>query len=422
MPRTFLELGEQLGAFVSASGRTANDELGLLGTVFSDSGLVDTLLAFDYRIGDDLELGDGMTLAFSELDTTNLLMKGGFDITANQRLEASFDKFNDDGQTALNGEQIITDPSEAGDREGERTTARLAYDLSPSLWWLDLHAVAYTTTTSVEEERLSDQRLEQREVETHGLDLFNTMRIDIGDPVENSLTYGVEYFRDDNERATLRPGASGPPDPADPTALPSFPDATGDQVGLYLQNDIRLFDRLTLIPGIRYDSFDIESDDADDFIARDVDLLAGTTTFENIDEAEIDGFEASLTYDNGSVFGGLTFSRIRGDNLVDDEPLVDMPADEWALDLGWRFDDPALTIGYRGTYAEEQNRVATDERPTDDYLVHDAYVSWTGTDGPLGSAEIGFRVNNLFDENYRRAGSDIKEADRDFRLTLSMRV
>ncbi len=526
----FLEPGEQLGAFVSASGRTANDELGLLGTVFSDSGLVDTLLAFDYRNGDDLELGDGATLAFSELDTTNLLMKVGFDITKNQRLEASFDKFDDDGQTALNGEQIVTDPSEAGDREGERTTARLAYDLSPSLWWLDLHAVAYTTTTSVEEERLSDRRLEQREVQTHGLDLFNTMRIDIGGHVENSLTYGVEYFRDDNEGATLRPGASGPPDPADPTALPSFPDANGDQVGLYLQNDIRLFDRLTLLPGIRYDSFDIESDegdvdrsdsetslkigasldvtnfltlfgsygegfnapraqdlfisglhfpggfplfpggpivpnnffipnpdlepertetfeagvrvgfddllidgdglrfdvtyfhtDADDFIARDVDLLAGTTTFENIDEAEIDGFEASLTYDNGSVFGGLTFSRIRGDNLVDDEPLVDMPADEWALDLGWRFDDPALTIGYRGTYAEEQNRVATDERPTDDYLVHDAYVSWTGTDGPLENAEIGFRVNNLFDEDYRRAGSDIKEAGRDFRLTLSMR-
>ncbi|MGI9505499.1 MAG: TonB-dependent hemoglobin/transferrin/lactoferrin family receptor [Geminicoccaceae bacterium] len=526
----FLEPDEQLGAFVSASGRTANDELGLLGTVFSDSGLVDTLLAFDYRNGDDLELGDGTKLAFSELDTTNLLMKVGFDISENQRLEASFDKFDDEGQTALNGEQIVTDPSQAGDREGERTTARLVYDLAPSLWWLDLHAVAYTTTTSIEEERLSDQRLEQREVETNGLDLYNTMRVDIGDHVENNLTYGVEYFRDNNEGVTLRPGASGPPDPADPTALPSFPDATGDQVGLYLQNDIRLFDRLTLLPGIRYDSFDIESDegdvnrsdsetslkigasldvtdfltlfgsygegfnasraqdlfisglhfpggfplfpggpivpdnffianpdlqpertetfeagvrvgfddlladgdglrfdityfhtDADDFIARDVDLLAGTTTFENIDEAEIDGFEASLNYDNGNLFGGLTFSRIRGDNLVDDEPLVDMPADEWGLDLGWRFDDPALTIGYRGTYAEEQNRVATDERPTDDYLVHDAYVSWAGTDGRLANAEIGFRVNNLFDEDYRRAGSDIKEAGRDFRLTLSTR-
>lgn len=526
----FLEPGEDIGAFVSTSGRTANDEFGLLGTAFADSGFVDMLAAFDYRNSNDLKLGDGTDLDFSESDAENILLKVGFDVAATQRLEFSYDRFADTGETALNGEQIAVDASEVGDRKGERTTARIAYDLSPSLWWLDLHAIAYQTTTSIEEERLSDQRLEQRDVATSGMDVYNTMRFDFGEIVENKLTYGVEYFRDDNEGATLRPGADGPPDPADPTALPSFPDATGDFVGLYLQNDIRLFDRLTLIPGLRYDAFDIESDqgqvdrsdgetsfklgasldvtdfftlfgsygegfnapraqdlfisglhfpggfplfpggpivpdnffianpdllpertqtfeagmrvgfddvavdgdgvrfnltyfhtDADDFIARDVDLLGGVTSFENLDEAEIDGFEASLTYDNGHLFGGLSYSQVRGDDLVADEPLVDMPADEWSLDLGWRLANPAVTIGYRGSYAEEQNRVATDELATDDYLVHDAYVSWTGTDGLLNGVGVGFRVNNLLDEDYRRAGSDIKEVGRDFRLTLSMR-
>ncbi len=526
----FLEPGDPLGALLSVNGRTANDELGALGAVYGQAGIFDALLALDYADSDDLELGDGSTLAFSGLETTNVLVKAGFEPTAFQRLEFSYDAFDDEGETALNGEQEADDLSEVGDRDGERTTARIAYDLSPSLWWLDFHAVAYRTTTDVKEERLSDLRLEQREVATNGVDVYNTMRFAFGKTVENSFTYGFEYFRDENDGATLRPGASGPPDPTDPTALPSFPDATGDQVGLYLQNDLRLFDRLTLIPGIRYDSFDIESEEADversdsqtslkigasvdvtdfltlfssygegfnapraqdlfisglhfpggfplfpggpivpnnffianpdlkpertetfeagarfgfddllvngdglrfdvtyfhtdaeDFIARDVNLLAGTTTLENIDEAEIDGFEASLSYDNGNLFGGLTYSQIRGDDVVENEPLADMPADEWALDLGWRFDTPTLTIGYRGTYAEEQNRVPDDERTTDDYLVHDAYITWAGTDGPLAGAEVGFRINNLFDEDYRRAGSDIKEAGRDFRLTLSMR-
>lgn len=148
---------------------------------------------------------------------------------------------------------------------------------------------------------------------------------------------------------------------------------------------------------------------------------AGTTTLENIDEAEIDGFEASLNDDNGRLFGGLTFSRIRGDNLVDDEPLSDMPTDEWGLDLGRRFADPALTIGYRGTYAVEQNRVATDERPTDDYLVHDAYVSWAGSDGRLANAEITFRSTIC---SMRTTGAQVptsRGAGGDFRLTLSMR-
>lgn len=529
-PDDFLEPGDPLGAFISATGRTANDQLGLLGVLYGQAGIFDGLLAYDYTDSNDIELGDGSTLDFSALETDNLLIKMGFEPTAYQRIEVSYDAFDDTGETTLNGEIEADDPSEVGDRDGERTTARIAHDLSPSLWWLDLHAVAYRTITTIEEERLSDLRLERREVATNGIDLYITMRFDVGEHIKNSLTYGVEFFRDENDGVTLRPGSSGPPNPADPTALPSFPDATGDQVGVNLQNDIRLFDRLTLLPGLRYDSFDIESDegdvnrsdsessfklgasvdvtdflplfgsygedfnapraqdlfisglhfpgvfplfpggpivpnnffvtnpnlqpertetyedgvrlgfddllvdgdglrfdvtyfhtDADNFIVRDIDLLGGTTTLQNIDEAEIEGFETSLAYDNDRLFGGLSFSRIRGDNLVEDEPLVDMPADEWGLDVGWRFANPALTIGYRGTYAEEQNRVATDERPTDDYFVHDAYINWSGTSSRLAGTEIGLRVNNIFDEDYRRAGSELKEAGRDIRLTLSMR-
>ncbi|MEZ5935169.1 MAG: TonB-dependent hemoglobin/transferrin/lactoferrin family receptor [Alphaproteobacteria bacterium] len=527
-----LEPGEPMGALVGGSYRSANDEFGLLGAAFGQAGMVDALAAHDYRDSDDLELGDGTTLDFSELDSRSTLLKMGFEPTADQRLEVSYDRLDDSGATALNGNAVASDPSEAGDRDGERTTARIAYDLSPSLWWLDLHAVAYRTITGIEEERLSDQRLEQREVATNGVDLYNTMTVDLSEQIESSLTFGVEYFRDRNEGATLRPGADGPPDPADPEALPAFPDATGDSIGLYLQNDIRLFDRLTLLPGIRYDRFDIESEsesgdversddetslkfgasldvtdfltlfgsygegfnapraqdlfisglhfpggfplfpggpvvpdnffvanpdlkpertetyeagvrigfddllvdddalrfditwfhtDADDFIARDVDILGGVTTLQNIDEAEIDGFEAGLRYDTGTVFAGLAYSQVRGDDLVDDGPLVDMPADEWGLDLGVRLSNPALTIGYHGTYAEEHDRVAADEPPTEDYLVHDAYVTWTGADGQLDGAEVGLRVNNLLDEDYRRAGAAIKEAGRDFRLTVNLR-
>jgi outer membrane receptor protein involved in Fe transport len=39
----------------------------------------------------------------------------------------------------------------------------------------------------------------------------------------------------------------------------------------------------------------------------------------------------------------------------------------------------------------------------------------------LEGTEVGFRINNVLDEDYTRAGSVIPEAGRDFRITLGMR-
>jgi hemoglobin/transferrin/lactoferrin receptor protein len=527
----FLEPGDPLGGYVRAGTQSASDELSFLGAAYGQAGQFDAFAGFDYRNAENLELGDGTELAFSGFEATNALAKLGAAPLPGQRIEVAVERYDDDALTALNGNAVVTDPSEVGDRDASRQTARIGYDLAPAgWWWLDAHAVGYWTETEIEEERLSDGRRERRAVETIGTDLYNTVRFGFGEQVDNALTFGLEYFEDDTAGRTLRPGAEDPPDPADPGALPAFPDATGEFLGLYAQHELRLFDRLSLIPGLRYDSFDIASDqagldrsdeevslkfgasldltgfltvfgsygegfnaprpqdlfisglhfpggfplfpggpivpdnffvanpdlapertetreigarlafddlwqegdglrlelayfttDAEDFIARDVDIIGGTTSFANIDQAELDGIEAGLRYDTGTLFGGLGYSQVRGDDLVDGGPLPDMPADEWVLDLGVCLPERAVTIGYRGTYAEDQDRVASDEAPTDSYLVHDVYISWTGTEGAWDGAEVGFRINNLLDEDYRRAGSVIKEAGTDFRITVGMR-
>lgn len=80
------------------------------------------------------------------------------------------------------------------------------------------------------------------------------------------LTYGFELFQDDVEETRHEvstqefvPTAPGPPGMTETTVDddPTTPDGTFQGAGLYLQDEVRV-GRLVLIPGVRYDRFDIE--------------------------------------------------------------------------------------------------------------------------------------------------------------------
>ncbi|MGH7556737.1 MAG: TonB-dependent receptor plug domain-containing protein [Gemmatimonadota bacterium] len=81
------------------------------------------------------------------------------------------------------------------------------------------------------------------------------------------LTYGLEFFRDDVEETrrevSTRTFVPTIPGPAGMTETeiddaPTTPDGTFQGAGVYVQDEIRT-GRLTLLPGVRYDRFDIET-------------------------------------------------------------------------------------------------------------------------------------------------------------------
>jgi hemoglobin/transferrin/lactoferrin receptor protein len=82
------------------------------------------------------------------------------------------------------------------------------------------------------------------------------------------LTYGVDFFRDDVEEVrretttTLREPVSPGPPPNTTVSVDSFPTtpkSTFQGLGLYLQGELDV-GRLSLIPGLRYDRFDIQTE------------------------------------------------------------------------------------------------------------------------------------------------------------------
>ncbi|MEO1085966.1 MAG: TonB-dependent receptor, partial [Acidobacteriota bacterium] len=82
------------------------------------------------------------------------------------------------------------------------------------------------------------------------------------------LTYGVTYLQDEFDQ--LRDRTEIFADTGDPVpttlAFPTkyFPQSDIEEVGVFLQAEISLFDgKLSLIPGVRYDSYDLDADQQD---------------------------------------------------------------------------------------------------------------------------------------------------------------
>ncbi len=122
------------------------------------------------------------------------------------------------------------------------------YELAPAdKPWLDLKLT--TQAAWRENEYLNDVPRQLKDKFTSfGGSLQNTSRFSLGEVADNALTYGLDYYRDHQEGTDF-----GRPDPA-------RPEATASDMGFFIQDELELFDRLTLIPALRYTSYSRSSD------------------------------------------------------------------------------------------------------------------------------------------------------------------
>lgn len=513
--RDLLRSGSQLGYSLTPRFLSGSEELGGRGLVAGQTGQLDFLASASVRSSDDVSLSTGNELPFSAGDSWSGLATIGWEPGPFQRVEASWNRYSRASTTPINANQPDTLQSKVADRSSLRSTATVNYRLSdPETPGLDLDVTAYRNASEVEERRLSDGRLEVRNVVTWGLDASNTSRLEISEDVRTDVTLGTELYRDEAEGR--QNGES----------LGTFPGGTADFVGLYAQNRWTFADRVHLIPGVRWDhihqanaSEDVEDSDeaqvslkaaaeveatefldvfgswgegfnaprlldlyisglhfpspprarfpdnffvsnpslepekaeswetgarltfedvitdgdglrggvtyfhtdAEDFIAREVNIREGTTTFRNLDRVEAEGVEARFRYEAGPVFGRASYGQVRMRNLTEEAPVNDAPADTWGLDLGARLANRALTLGYSGTLAEDQRRVTDEEFETSGYVVSDLFAGWAADEGPLSGVAVQMRLENVFDATYTRHGSFIPAPGRSLRLEITYR-
>ncbi|MCB1704736.1 MAG: TonB-dependent receptor [Halioglobus sp.] len=189
------------------------------------------------------------------LDDT--LVKVGWDLTENQRLQLSYEYYKDAGDYSYRPDMGLATDIAIGDSLGlpltfdtrfERDTLTLNYELQ---WGANstLHAALFgnKSTLSRDESAINalwpeDPAYVEGKAENTG---FNALAVTtLGDGVTHELTYGVDIIDYNTE---YKPDGS----------VLSKEQATNSAI--FLQDRIDLNHALALIPGVRYDYYDIDS-------------------------------------------------------------------------------------------------------------------------------------------------------------------
>ena len=259
--RDLLEEGERFGVRLTAGYQSVNEEfrVGVTSAGQSSDGVWDALANVTYRESGNIDLGSGDTLPADDEIVSKL-----FKLTARPtdalEITGSFSSFNGDSTDPSNpqGANVAGPGNELVFRDITSETAQVGLNWDPASDAIDLNLVGYFTKNSVEEDEVSSDRIADREVETFGFLLDNRSRFDLGGGSALTLTYGGEYYRDEQTGidTNTADGTRG-----------GVPDAETEFVGLFAQAELTLASlgpvpgELTFIPGLRWDSFKSTSDD-----------------------------------------------------------------------------------------------------------------------------------------------------------------
>lgn len=259
--RDLLDNGEQFGVRLTGGFQSVNDEfrIGVTGAGQSLDGVWDALGNVTYRLSGDIALGSGDTLPADDEILSGLLKLTARPSDAVE-VTVSYSTFNGDSTDPSNpqGNNLAGPANELVFRNITSETAQIGLNWNPDSRAIDLNFVGYYTNNSVEEDEVSSDRIADRQVETVGFLLDNRSRFDLGGRSDLTLTYGGEFYRDEQTGIDT--------DTADGTRG-GVPDAETEFVGLFAQAELTLTSpgglpgELTFIPGIRWDSFRSTSDD-----------------------------------------------------------------------------------------------------------------------------------------------------------------
>lgn len=256
-----LEDGQRFGVRLATGFQSVNDEfrVGMTGAGQSSDGVWDLLGNVTYRDAGNIELGNGTTLPADD-EIVSKLFKLTVRPTSTLEVTGSYSSFTSDSTDPTNpqGNNLPGPANELVFRDITSETAQIGLNWNPSTPAIDLNLVGYYTNNSVEEDEVSSDRIADRRVETIGFLIDNRSRFDLGKGSTLTLTYGGEYYRDEQtglDTATADGTRGG------------VPDAETQFAGVFAQAELTLASlgpipgELSVIPGLRWDSFTSSAED-----------------------------------------------------------------------------------------------------------------------------------------------------------------
>lgn len=159
----------------------------------------------------------------------------------------------------------------------------------------------------------------------------------------------------------------------------------------------------------------------EDFITQEVNIFAGTTRNFNVDEAKLTGFELEGSYEFHPLTAKIGLSYVEAEDENTGEYLSNNVPLTFVTDLSYQVDKIDSRVGWRGRYAEENDRVGSTDTPTSGYAVHDVYYRWKPDAKYLDQLTLDLGVDNLFDKAYRKRFATLVEEGRSYNARLSFK-
>jgi hemoglobin/transferrin/lactoferrin receptor protein len=113
---------------------------------------------------------------------------------------------------------------------------------------------------------------------------------------------------------------------------------------------------------------------------------------------------------------------VRGTSKITGRPLNTVAPDELSLTVGSRVPDRDVSFGWTGRFVAAQNRVTGTPNTrvaTPGFATHDIFVTWKPQEGMFKNLEADFRIENIFNKQYREFLEGTPAQGRTFKISLA---
>lgn len=376
-PEDMLKPGEDFGGLVKGMFSSNTDSFKTNTTLFgrlSDdwSAMVS---ATNYN-ADAYEDGNGDEVEGSKFDQDFLFAKVVGHLTDSQTVRLSYQKRSDEGERPFRTQWPELPWNPLAPQDLERETVTFNYELNPiDNQYVDLDLTVYNIDSELDR---GGDRAYFGGGESKGFDLRNTSIFGM-----HKVTYGVDYREDETH--------AGPP--TDKSAL----EEDVKVKGVYIQDDIQITDALLLSAGLRYDDYELDDADNQNFDEDEVSHNIGLnyhfndnwSAFASYSEAfkgptsqdayklfgtydadlkpeDADNTEFGVAYDSRTWFGSAKMYRSNIDDLIADEiggdvvftNIGDLESDGYVLEVGRRWENLMGRLSYHHNDIEIAGRDA----------------------------------------------------------------
>lgn len=249
----FLGEGETAGLRAAFGYQDVDDEFLRSVTGFTHLGDFDFIANIGERSSGDIKLGSGALLP-SDDDIVTGFVKAGYDFGDGLNAKIIYQGFQNDVVEPLNGQGISVDGLANKTVTFQQVSGEI--DWKPAAGgFIDMHLVPYHSEGEVEEIDPTTHERTFRNIETNGLSLDNRTPFSFAN-VSGLFTFGGEWYEDDQkgfDSAGVGGMRSGVPDGED-----SFWGVFA-QIEANVDQPLGAPGKLTVIPAIRYDSYDTSS-------------------------------------------------------------------------------------------------------------------------------------------------------------------